>query len=208
MRIAHRVSEDLDFAYLGSTLPRTRISALMDSLQRAGFDVQANQNLADEQDFMDAGLRLAEHQQNFVIAREIKLSFVRFDNATTQCLAGSVESPTRIASLDEIFRTKSLVCAQRSKTRDWFDLYILMTHHGFNVSDMHRAFADAGCASMFDIAAQRLRLCKPTKTDEGFVHLVEPAPSLPKMRRFFSQALDQLEIDLSRAAFKAKLGPG
>lgn len=208
MRIAHRVSEDLDFAYLGSTLPRTRISALMDSLQRAGFDVQANQNVADEQDFMDAGLLLAEHQQNFVIAREIKLSFVRFDNATTQCLAGSVESPTRIASLDEIFRTKSLVCAQRSKTRDWFDLYILMTHHGFNVSDMHRAFADAGCASMFDIAAQRLRLCKPTKTDEGFVHLVEPAPSLPKMRRFFSQALDQLEIDLSRAAFKAKLGPG
>ena len=207
LRIAHRVSEDLDFAYLGQTLPRVRISNLIDSLQRAGLDVQANQNVADEQDFLDAGLVLAEHQQNFVIDGEIKLSFVRFDNQTTQCLAGTTESPARIASLDEIFRTKSLVCAQRSKTRDWFDLYILMTSHGFNVSDMHRAFADAGCASMFDIAAQRLRLCKPTKTDEGYAHLVKPAPSLPIMRRFFSQALDQLEIDLSRAAFKAKLKP-
>lgn len=205
MRIAHRVSEDLDFAYLGLSLPRTRISALMDSLQRTGFTVQASQNVADEQDFLDAGLALAEHQQNFVIDGEIKLSLVRFDNSTTRCLAGTAESPLRIASLDEIFRTKSLVCAQRSKTRDWFDLYILMTHHGFNASDMHRAFADSGCASMFDLAAQRLRQCKPTKTDEGYLHLIKPAPSLTKLRNFFSQALDQLEIDLSRAAFKAKI---
>ena len=206
LRIGHRVSEDLDFACLDQLLPVRRLTLLGQRLHAHGITLQANQDTAAEQDFIDAGLRLDEHQQDYVAALpegRVKLSFVRFDNGLTSLLAGAADSPLRVASLDEVFKLKALVCADRSRTRDWFDLYVLMTQHGFEASDFHRAFIEADKAGSFDIACMRLRSCTPSLADPGYTHLLSTAPSLDQMRSFFAEALDRLEIDLSAAAFKA-----
>lgn len=207
LRIGHRVSEDLDFAYLGDLLPRQRLQQLSRTLNNEGIDFELNQDVSAEQDFIDSGLLLDDHQQDYLANDAIKVSFVRMDNQSTELLSGARDSPLRVATLDEIFKTKALVCAARSKSRDWFDLYILLTRYGYDTKDLYRVFGEANRVHSFKIAEQRLRACVPSKTDEGYLQLVEPAPSLEELRAFFNASLDQLEIDLSKAAFRSKAGP-
>ncbi len=201
MRIGHRLSEDLDFAFLGDLLPVLRLRQLVDAMRGTGTDMQLNQDAIAEQEFIDSGLLLEEHQQNYIADNAVKISFVRLDNPTTRLLSGTSDSPLRVATLDEVFKTKALVCAERSKSRDWFDLYILMTRHGYEASDLHRAFLEADRVGSFPVAELRLRACKPSATDEGYLELVDPAPTLEVLRQFFNEALDRLQVTLSKIAF-------
>ncbi|MDP2825502.1 MAG: nucleotidyl transferase AbiEii/AbiGii toxin family protein [Sulfuritalea sp.] len=201
IRIGHRISEDLDFAFLGDLLPVLRLRQLVDAMRKAGIDMQLNQDAIAEQEFVDSGLLLEEHQQNYIADNAVKVSFVRLDNPTTGILSGTSDSPLRVATLDEVFKTKALVCAERSKTRDWFDLYIMMTRHGYEASDLYRAFQEADRAGSFQVAELRLRACKASATDEGYLQMVKPAPTLDELRQFFNEALDRLQVTLSKIAF-------
>ncbi len=206
LRIGHRISEDLDFAYLGDLLPTLRMRQFTRTLNADGFHFEPNQDIRAAQDFINSGLLLEDHQQNFLVNGAIKASFVRLDNPVTALLSGTPDSQLRVATLDEIFKTKALVCAERSKSRDWFDLHILLTRIGYTMKDLYLAFEEADCPHSFKVAEQRLRACVRAKTDEGYQQLVEPAPSLEELRMFFNAALDELQIDLSKAAFKKKAG--
>ena len=207
LRIGHRLSEDLDFAYLGERLPKQRLIALGKMLSAKGIRLEEIADASAHVDFLDAGLELADYQQNY-LARlpqgAVKLSFVCFDPHITSVFSGDESSPLRVATLDEIFKSKALACADRSKTRDWFDLYVLMNQHGFGGADLYRAFVEAGQESKFDLASERLRRGKPSIADEGYANLLPNPPSLEAMRDFFLTMLDRLEVDLSAAAFKAR----
>lgn len=48
------------------------------------------------------------------------------DPPANRVFDGSADDPLRVATTAEIFASKCLVCAERSKTRDWFDLYVLI----------------------------------------------------------------------------------
>jgi hypothetical protein len=113
-----------------------------------------------------------------------------------------VESPLRVASLNEIFRTKCLVSAKRSKSRDRFDLYILMRDHGFTLSDYYQAFQLAGKESEIETGLARLCSGTPQRDDEGFAHLLKDAPDIQTLKNFFTTQRDQFEIE--NAAQKLK----
>lgn len=207
LRIGHRLSEDLDFAYLGVTLPTQRLALLKKVLSTKGIRLEPIQDSVAQNAFMDAGLDLADYQQNYLAhlpQGAVKLSFVCFDPHVTALLGGNDASMLRVATLDEAFKTKVLAAADRSKTRDWFDLYVLMSRHGYDGEDFYRVFVEAGREGVFDIANMRLRSGKPSLTDEGYVNLLDDPPSLQMMQNFFVAMLDQLEVDLSKAAFMAR----
>ena len=105
--------------------------------------------------------------------------------------------------MHELFRAKGLVSAQRSKTRDWLDLYLLLRGHGFTIADYAAAFREAGAASQCDIGLTRLCSGQPQRDDEGYRHLLENAPTLEQMTKFFRQQRDQFEI---QAAEEKKRG--
>lgn len=210
LRIGHRISEDLDFAYLGRELPKQRLALLRKMLHDEGIEFVLDQDPAAEEEFIDSGLLLEDSQQNYLAhlpEGTVKVSFVRFDNELTATLDGNEESPLRVATLDEAFKTKTLACAERSKTRDWFDLYVLMTRHGYGGEDFYRVFTDAAHESSFDIASMRLRSGKPSLSDEGYASLIEQPPSIEDMRNYFVDMLDRLEVDVSASTFKANLRP-
>lgn len=207
LRIGHRLSEDLDFAFLGTKLPRQRLTMLRQVLLAQGIQLEEILDVAAQESFVDAGLELADFQQNYLAhlpEGSVKLSFVCFDRHITTLLAGNEASMLRVATLDEGFKTKALTCADRSKTRDWFDLYVLMNGYGFDGEDLYRAFVEAGRENVFDIASMRLRSGKPSLTDEGYVNLLPDPPSLETMHDFFVATLDRLEVDLSMVAFKTR----
>lgn len=109
---------------------------------------------------------------------------------------GEQQDPLRIATLGEIFETKAFVCSECSKTRDWLDLYLLLTEHGYTMKDVYAVYQRIDRLPAFAIPQMRLRSCQPEKTDEGYDHLLDRAPSLKEMCTYFNQKLDELEVML------------
>jgi hypothetical protein len=156
----------------------------------------------DEESFLEAGLDLADFQQNFLLNGSVKVTFVAPEKNVADTLLHDPSAPLRVATTDEIFALKCLACADRNKSRDWFDLYILMQHHGYGVRDLYDVFARSDALSHYEIAQTRLRACRRYQGDEGYEQLLDDAPSDEQMRAYFNEQLDQLEIELAAEAFR------
>lgn len=194
MRIDHRLSEDLDFAFLARKLPTKRMEQLCNEAEFAGFKLQPDDDEAAVNEFADGGLELHDYQQDFVADEKLKLSFFTADPPLIKALGGTeAGNGPRLAELPELFRAKCLVCAKRSKTRDWFDLYMLIRDHGFTLQDMEQAFIEAGIPDQMDSALARLCSGKVSAHDEGFAHLAGNPPNLEAMAEFFSTKRDEYE---------------
>ena len=202
LRILHRRSEDLDFAFPEIQLPRARLDALQRIAPQARVDFQRNDDEASLQEFALAGQELHDYQQNFLVNGAVKVSFFVPDAALAKVLATAREPGVRVATLGELFKSKCLVCALRSKTRDWLDLYVLMHEHGFAMRDFQAAFREAGVESQRDLALSRLCSGVPQKDDEGYAHLLANPPSLDEMKTFFKTQRDVLEIEAATDALR------
>lgn len=206
LRIGHRISEDLDFAYVGGAkLPQRRIQLLVAEADVEGVTLRLNQSPLAVEDFHNSGLELADYQLNYVAIDAVKVTFVRLDALPNKVFDGArPDEPLRVATVAEIFETKCLVCADRSKTRDWFDLWVLMTRHGYTIDDLYRVFQKYEAARKFDIATMRLRSGRPDPGDEGYEQLLDTAPTLEELTGFFTRSLDDLEVRLAATAFRSR----
>ena len=208
LRIGHRLSEDLDLAWLELRLPRARLEALRRTAVTNGFDFQPQDDEATVREFADAGLDLLDYQQNCLVNGRVKVSFFAPEAPLARLLRGPPEPTARVATLAELFKAKCLASAQRSKTRDWVDLHLLLREHGFTLRDYRAAFAQAGVASQCDIGLSRLCSGVPQKDDEGYAHLLPNPPTLAEMKAFFTAQRDQLEVELAAEAFQQRQKSG
>lgn len=200
LRIGHRVSEDLDFAFPHLRLPPPRLDAMRRAAQAAGFDFQRDDHEAAVQDFAVAGMELHDYQQDFLVDGIVKVSFFTPDQTLLKVLAEPPERKARVATLAELFKTKCLVSASRSKTRDWLDLYVLMRHHGFTIRQYQQAFLEAGVAAQCDTGLARLCSGVPQRDDEGYAHLLAAPPQLEEITAFFVAQRNLIEVETAAEA--------
>lgn len=200
LHLGHRLSEDLDFAFDGPKLPRARIEALKRRLEQAGWPCTPNDPIGAVHEFEDSGLDLHDYQQDHVAGARVKLSLWAPDNEVRVQLRAAAPDHPRVASLEEIFRLKCIACANRSKTRDWLDLYLLLRGGHFQPIDMRAPFEAAGTVQKFDIAMQRLCSGRPEPGDEGYESLLDDPPTLEQMREYFIGLRDQIEVEVARRA--------
>ena len=186
LRIQHRDSEDLDFAFTSPLLPKRRVELFAQHHGLSPAD-----RIEDIEDFLDSGLDLFDHQRNFLTPDGVKVSFFAPETGIGKLLSAYAGHPKPVvASVEDIFRMKAIVCASRSKSRDWLDVYVLMREHGFSMGDFEKAFEDFGNPLAIDIALARMRSGKADLHDEGFAALRSGAPTVGEMAEFFRQASD------------------
>lgn len=200
--LRHRRSDDLDFIYPEARLPRQRLEALLRQATESGFHFKPNDNPAAVEEFADSTLDLHDYQQDFLVNGAAKVSFFAPEESLRKILSAPAERMARVATLPELFKTKCLVSAKRSKTRDWLDLYLLMRDHGFSIRDYQAAFEEAGLPEQCDLGLARLAGGVPQRDDEGYAHLLQNAPTLDEMKTFFVEQRRKLEIET--AAEKAR----
>jgi len=195
LRIGHRQSEDLDFAFLSDKLPTASISMLLKKFP----DWTRNDNLASYEEFLIAGQSLHDYQQDFLSGDGVKITFLAEERSSWPLFLPEPEirDKPRIATTKEIFSLKCLVSARRSKSRDWYDLYTLFTDHGFDLSDMLGAFQRANRSSDIDLALRRLCSGITSPDDEGYEALIANPPSLETLKSLFENLRDQYEIEQS-----------
>lgn len=208
LRIGHRISEDLDLAWLNHQLPRHRLEALIANAQQAGLEFANNDDEAAVAEFVQGGLELRDYQQDFLVNGIVKVSFFVPDQAQLRVLRPGLPAGVRVAEVPELFQSKSLLSARRSKSRDWFDLYVLLQNHGYTWSDYVRAFEIAGLESQADAGLARMCSGVPQRDDEGLQQLLPNPPALSELKSFFERLREQREVETaSEAARSMRSGP-
>jgi hypothetical protein len=93
LHIGHRISEDLDFVTLLPKLPRAALKELQKQLETHGHHISHQVNPSAYDDFLIAGMDLADSQQDWIVNHTTKVTFF------------SAESPTKKLLDDEGFAT-------------------------------------------------------------------------------------------------------
>lgn len=206
LRIDHRVSEDLDFAFVHprgqkGDLPVTRLKQALLTAQMQGLEFKKVVDMDAFYNWQNDGLNLDLSQQNFVVNDAVKVTFFVPD-MELQALLGAYrdcEIP-EVVSVRDAFRSKCIVCADRSKTRDWLDLYVLLTQHGFTAQDFIDAYRDSRADYKIDLGLARLASGKPDPLDEGYDTLMADPPSLETLTDYFKGFRDEVERTAVRKA--------
>ncbi|MHB1266033.1 MAG: nucleotidyl transferase AbiEii/AbiGii toxin family protein [Acidithiobacillus ferriphilus] len=214
LQIGHRVSEDLDFIWAHrhpstryDNLPRQQIDRAMFHL-RMGFPVEKISYPAEEDDFANDGLDLDDFHQDYIVGGT-KVTF--FKASPDACMAlgcdvdKSRDDPLRVATIHEVFLLKSLVITERTKTRDYFDLYTLLKKYGVDLRDAHDVLLKSGAIRGWDIFCDRLSNLPVRKDDEGYHQMLaeEDRPSLDDMREFFRDCIGRYETTRKNVAAPA-----
>jgi hypothetical protein len=168
------------------------------------MDFQAQDDQVALQEFAEAGLVLHDYQQNYLVNGKVRVSFFVPETHLVKVLQPLQDPTVRVGTLVELFKTKCLVSAVRSKTRDWVDLYLLLQGHGFTMRDYRAAFIEAGAESQYETGLSRLCSGAPQRDDEGYAHLLPHPPKLEEMTAFFRAQRDKLEVDLAAEAVQTR----
>lgn len=207
LQIGHRLSEDLDFVFLADRLPRVRLEQLRLRLNAAGLAAVPQSDPVAEAEFADALLELQDYQLDWRVGAGVKVTCFVADDGLRRVLASGPAEGVRVASLRELFAAKALLVSQRSRLRDWFDLFVLMRDHGFGVVDFRAAYRQAGREEQWEAGWARLCDARPPLADEGFAALVQNSPDAVLMAQFFQERRRAAEITWAEAAFRTGSTP-
>jgi len=208
LHLGHRLSEDLDFITKANKLPRSNINATMTHLKQKGLNIARNDPEAAYDDFQIAGMELHDYSQNFIVGNECKVTFFTAEEHHRRLLLSELrtDGPT-IASLDELQDLKAVVCASRSNSRDWLDLYILAKQHNFTLEKWKDAFKKSGLVQgQFDTALKRIQSGKLPPTDPGFHSLVPNPPTIEEISNYFSAWIKTAQTQQTKKIKVAKSG--
>jgi hypothetical protein len=198
MHLDHRISEDLDFMIPAAKLPRHAIDGLRRLSHASGFNFVPNDSPESLAEFEDTGMDYHDYQQDYVVGGVVKLTLVAPDPEVNMLLRAGAPDRPRVASLEEIFRLKCIACANRSKTRDWLDMYVMLQRGLFQPLDIYRTFELAGVPAKFDIAMARMCSGKVALLDEGYESLLAEPPSVADMQAYFKRVRDEVEVGVAR----------
>lgn len=195
LKIGHRSSEDLDFAWPELNLPRQRIDAFQRVLERDGWELCRDDSDDSYDEFQIAGLDLHDFQQNFIatsLIGNVKLNLFAPAGPLQNLLLPTGQPYPKLADAVLLFQSKALVSAERSTSRDRLDLYLLMSEHGFTFDDFADAFRKAHAPRLLlDSALVKLREDKLPSTDPGYAALAPDAASIEEITAFFREHIDQ-----------------
>jgi len=211
LHLAHRQSEDLDFAWPDSQLPRLRMEAVRRATASEGMTFTPHDDPAALREFAEGGLDLLDFQQDYLVGQRVKVTFFSPEPASLAVLdpppgPSPEKVGPRLASLAELFRFKALLSARRSRIRDSFDLYVLMTRCGFTLSDYHAAFSRGGITDQASTGLTRLCSSTTVAADPGYESLAPHAPARETLAGFFAEQRDQFERSEAGRAWRTRLG--
>ena len=157
LQIAHRRSLDLDFAVFTDTLPEPDIDRWIESLRRAGVTADDLTDFEAASRFrINTGKPLSRFARDYEIAGVRVTFFAQGRNEAQRRfyldtdILRSRERSFGILGLDGLKVAKTLVLADRARSRDLFDLMMLLRDHDLTVDRMARIVRTLGHNNDFE----------------------------------------------------------
>ena len=176
LQIGHRLSQDLDFAFVGSTLPARALRTVLANARAKSFTTQDMLSPAQlQQTRINLGVDLHEWVQDWAISG-VKVSFSTFEgwheqmrNILAYPRAGSPATRFSVLGIEGLFAAKVCLLARRVRSRDLFDIHTLLTHHGYSIRQVFDVIRRIDSSANPDVHRDVLRGLVPLDAeDEGF----------------------------------------
>lgn len=208
--IGHRLSEDLDFFSFQMPLPGNELKSTISQLKSDSYHVE---NMMSQSKISQArinGISLEEHIQEYAI-NGVKVSFgvmskggdarrSYFESAPTVDFDGAFSIP----DLTTLFESKSVVLMDRVKSRDLFDLMVLIQDHGFTVKDMVQSIMtvddvdETTALSALEVLLGNIPL---DENDPGF-ESISLDVDMDDIYAFFAEKVNDYEIEVATPFLK------
>ncbi|MEY4911064.1 MAG: hypothetical protein RL761_727 [Pseudomonadota bacterium] len=214
LQIGHRISLDLDFVFTESSgkLPTHTINALIRELEAKGHHAKLVNNPAQESAFkINTGEWLTDYARDYAIDGA-KVTFFAENQRQGPKRVAFWRSAKRVSLADTGFKllhidgckiAKTLVLENRVRSRDLFDLMVLMRDHGLTVDElMHIAETQSDKGTDSEQHRLILRGLIPLdRMDEG-LQSVGVQTSIEDIYRFFDSRLSEQEARIHAAHLK------
>lgn len=213
LQIGHRRSEDLDFALLGPKLPAARINALIAALEAEGRKVSLMTAQSNIERFrINTGRKLLDYARDYAVDGAKLTFFARGANAPKaqidfleRLVKTRAKTSFAIMGPDGLFAMKSLVLAERARSRDLFDLMVLIRDHGYGIEDCFRLVQTLAPVEARDVERHKAVMTGAIALDaedEGFESL-DLKKDIAEVYTFFAREIDRHERDLAREVLRA-----
>lgn len=225
LQIGHRMSEDLDFAVFAPKIPAARIDALMAGLEKEGHVVSLlTPQSSIEQFKINTGKRLLDYARDYVVDGAKMTFFARGagSGGTQEQLKWLAAAPRAhsgkgfdVLGAEGVFAMKALLLADRARSRDLFDLMVLIQNHGYALDQALGFVKKLAPIERRDIERHKAVMTGAIPLDpedEGFESIGVKMP-MEDIYAFFEEQIAGLERSLARAAMdrekarKKDLGP-
>lgn len=206
LQINHRLSEDLDFACFSNELPIHAINTLIYDLKIKGLTVINTLDTSKISQARINGYHLEDYIQEytfngvkvsfFVLNKNNDLRLNYFKNAPTLNISGSF----KIFSIDSLFDSKAVVLLDRVKSRDIYDLMVLIMHHGYQVADIIESIKkiDQKENQQARVALNVLTGLIPLDKDDPGFNSIGVSVKLDEIYAFFNQKVNEYESGIAR----------
>ena len=207
IQIGHRLSEDLDFWLPGPSLSKERVDSILSNVGKQGVTHEMATPAWKISQARINGIDLLAQSRDHIIGG-VKVTFFARDDVPYRHFAnmGTIKNKAKfsIAHEDTLFNMKSWLISQRVRSRDLYDLTILM-QRGKTIQDILDAGAQADPSYQREYAKEVLVGNVPLDAeDEGF-ESIELNVTLESMYQYFLTAVNEYEVNLASAINQAML---
>lgn len=208
LQLGHRISLDFDFAQFGGTLPGLNIDRLISRLKQEGHQAQIITNPAQISQFkINHGMNLLDCARDYVIDGVKVTFFIHGKNKVQETFYQTTEKIREanmhfdILAIEGLKVAKTLVFADRVRSRDLYDLYILMRERNYTLDALFSRVKKLGTIDDAEHYKAIMRGEIPLDDDDEGLEAVDLNTGLEQVYEYFNHMIDEYETALARDHF-------
>jgi len=208
LQIGHRVSLDFDFARFGGSLPGQTIDQLIARLKQEEHRAQMITSPTEISRFkINHGMNLLDHVRDYVIDGVKVTFFIQGKNNAQKIYYQSVEKIREadmrfdIMGIEGLKTAKTLVLADRVRSRDLYDLYILKREHAYSLDELFSIVKKLGVIDDSEYYKAIMRGEIPLDDEDEGLEAVDLYIGTEQIYEYFNHVIDEYETDLARDHF-------
>lgn len=208
LQIGHRISLDFDFAVFVDKLPTTRLDGLVSRLKSEGRQCMLITSPDAISTFkINTGERLLDYARDYVIDG-VKITFFAHGKTQRQrdyyrqaAMLDAPEIQFAIMDLQALKVAKTLVLADRVRSRDLYDLYILVRDHGYTLDALFTTVKELGAVDDPEHYKAVMRGEIPLDEDDEGLEPVDVAATIETVYAHFQRWLAEYETERAHRFF-------
>ncbi|NOX09380.1 MAG: hypothetical protein GXP22_07840 [Gammaproteobacteria bacterium] len=208
LQIGHRTSLDFDFAQFGGVLSGFLIDQLISRLKREGHQTQMITSPDMISRFkINYGMNLLDHARDYVIDGVKVTFFVHGKNNEQEAFYQSTEKVCKVGmsfdvlGIEGLKVAKTLVLADRVRSRDLYDLYILMRDYDYSLENLFTTVKTLGSVDDPEYYKSIMRGEIPLDKDDEGLDAVNLVANYNQIYGYFSHEIDEYETTFARDYF-------
>ena len=205
LNIGHRLSNDLDFAFFGDKLPTSDLDDLVTELKSSSrFPVRLISNPDQISTFkIRTGKRLLDYARDYMFANTKVTFFAMGMQQTPAFVEYLKQAPVlnlpdatfSVLALNGLKTTKAVVLGQRVRSRDLYDLFILVRDHSYAIAQLLHDAVTYGANDDPEYYKAVLRGEIPLDGDDEGLEPVGVNTNLNAIYAFFDAQISLIEIE-------------